>query len=77
MKNFSAAKNLAYAQPHPYVTSHYYRVHRCVMNTTTMTLKVLTVARPAPHRSYRQTGSFAHLDNAMVIRHIKIKTTHI
>ena len=56
MKNFSAPKYLAY------VTSHYYQVHHCVMNTMITTLKVSTVTKPAPHRFYWQIKSFAHLD---------------
>ena len=72
MKNFAAPKYLR-----SYVTSHYYQVYHCVMNTTITTLKASIVTKLAPHRSYCQTRSFAHLDNAMVIRHIGIKTTHI
>ena len=71
MRNISAPEYLAY------VASPYYQVHHCVMNTTITTLKVSTVTKPAPHRSYCQTRSFAHLENAMVIRHIGIKIKHI
>ena len=77
MKKFSAPKYLAYAEPRSYVTSHYYQVHHCVMNTTITILKVSTVTKAAPHRSYCQTKNLTHLDNATVIRHIGIKTTHI
>ena len=68
-KNFSVPKWLKHA-PMSLSTT--------IRSTTTITtLKISTVTKPAPHHSYCWTRSFAHLDNAMFIRHIGIKTTHI
>ena len=84
IKNFSAPKYLAYIcfttllchlpllSGPPLCHEHY---DQRLVSAATSTLTVSTVVRPAQHHSYCQTRSFAHLDNAMIIRHMGMKTT--
>ena len=65
MKNFSAPKYLAYAQPRSYVTSHNYQVH----HTTITTLKVSTVTK---HVALTHVPAATHVGNVLCV-----DSTHI